>query len=545
MSVHTRFMIMKVERMSNKKNLYQYDYFELYQLIEEHGSGRKAAAFLEVARTTFQDRYAELKAAAFSDRIIVNPIKIELDEPVKRFIFTSAQDGTSVHEPFLVNLLEYAEFLDAELMVAGFTYNKKLFEDHSKYTASFNEKIRPYLMNDRLEIGGRVVFCGEMNTLPTAVNPLSGFETYTGAKWGIFPHAKVQLQSIPTMKETLSKVIMTTGAITLPNYVPKKAGIKAEYHHIQSAVLLEIMQDGTFFCRHLMAEKDGSFQDLDIKVSNGKLKFHQTIEGITHGDIHLEVIDHAIEKVVWEGKESIVDTLKPKFQFFEDTTDFRERNHHRIMDPHHMYEMFIHGIDSIETSFTEVAKFLNKTQRNFSESIIVESNHDLAFERWLKTADYRYDPVNAELFLKSQLACYNAIKEGDKRFSIFEHTVCRLAREKNIPIGAVQFLREDDSFLICPDDGKGGIECGLHGHVGGDGARGTVRQFTKFGPRMNTAHIHKASIIDGVYSAGTYSQLDLGWNRGPSSWNHSLIVTYPSSKRGIVTIQNGLWRAPL
>ena len=56
-------------------------------------------------------------------------------------------------------------------------------------------------------------------------------------------------------------------------------------------------------------------------------------------------------------------------------------------------------------------------------------------------------------------------------------------------------------------------------------------------------HTHQAGIYDGVYTAVTSSVLDLGYNRGPSSWSHSHIVTYANGKRAIITIWNGKWRA--
>jgi hypothetical protein len=36
----------------------------------------------------------------------------------------------------------------------------------------------------------------------------------------------------------------------------------------------------------------------------------------------------------------------------------------------------------------------------------------------------------------------------------------------------------------------------------------------------------------------------MGYNKGPSSWSHSHVITYPNGKRSIITLQkNGNWRA--
>jgi hypothetical protein len=106
----------------------------------------------------------------------------------------------------------------------------------------------------------------------------------------------------------------------------------------------------------------------------------------------------------------------------------------------------------------------------------------------------------------------------------------------------VYFLPLDHSFVICPAHG-GGIECGLHGDLGPNGARGNVGWFAKMGRRSNLGHSHVAGIRGGAYQAGTKSKLRLEYNHGPSAWTHSDIITHENGKRQIVTFFNGKWRA--
>jgi hypothetical protein len=106
----------------------------------------------------------------------------------------------------------------------------------------------------------------------------------------------------------------------------------------------------------------------------------------------------------------------------------------------------------------------------------------------------------------------------------------------------MQFLAEDESFVICRDQ-HGGIECGMHGHNGPNGARGSRTNLAKMGRKSNIGHSHSAGITDGCYQAGVSADLDLGYNVGPSSWSHSHVVTYPSGKRAVVTLWNGRWKA--
>lgn len=517
--------------MTPRSLLHKYD-----ALIAKHGSQRALARHLGIPRTTIQEWLKNRQRILYSEQAPADAVKIKAPRSgVKRFIFSSAQDNTAVHKPFLENLQAYAKYLDAELYIAGFTYDKRLFEEHRKDEdlQQYAPEVRPYMMNRRMEIGPNLLFCGEMNTLPTAVAPLTGFETYTRQKWGIFPHAKVQLVSVPTMKHHPAKQIMTTGACTKPNYVQKRAGIRAHFHHVFGAVVVEIDADGDHFCRHLLGDKtDGSFQDLDHFVRDGKVDNNFSVEAITWGDIHLEEIDPVAREAKFVPG-GMLDILQPTYQFIHDVTDFKVRNHHNIKDPHFRIRMVRDGTDSVEESLNGVAEFLASIQREWCSTVVVESNHDLALLRWLKESDWRSDPVNARFYLEAQLACVNAIEEGDDRFSALAWS---LGRSKNLE--DVLFLQEDDSFTVCDDK----IENGIHGHRGANGAKGSSRQFAKMGPKANVAHSHSPGIFDGIYTAGTNSKLDLGYNKGLSSWSCTDIITYANGKRTLVTMVNGKWR---
>lgn len=507
-----------------------------------------AAQGLGIPRTTLQymvnrnGGFGKLKAA----KKTVKTRKINKPKAgrIKRFIFSSAQDATQVDEAFLRNLEAYAQWLgDCEIHIGGYTYNKSLFTDHSSARATFDSRIAQYMTNHQFDVANALLFCGEINTLPTAVRPLSGFETYTRSKWGVFPHPRITMQSIATENSKRGKIIMTTGSVTKANYIPKKAGIRAEFHHVIGAVLVEVDSDGDVFCRHLIAEKDGSFQDLTNHVSNGEITTDHRVEAITWGDIHHEMLDRDVAFGAWgfgAGNADpicMLDELEPHTQFFHDLADFRARTHHNVSNPHLMYEMFVENTENVEEALKGAAEFLISTRRDWCHTVIVESNHDLMLSRWLREADYRRDPVNAKFFLECQLAMYEAIKRKDKRFSIFEHVMNRVPDTQKMT-----FLRESDSFIICPHAG-GGIENAIHGHLGANGAKGHILAYTRMGPKANVAHTHSAAIEEGIYQAGTSSKLNLGYNRGLSSWNHSHIVTYSSGKRVVITMRGKKWRA--
>lgn len=460
----------------------------------------------------------------------------------KRYIVTSAQNNTFVHSGFLSALESMAEDINAQILVGTFSYNTNGFQNLEKGEgAFFDPRIVKYIMDEPVELAKGLIWCGELNILPTAANPISGLHSYTRSDSGIIPHAKVQLESLPTHKDYSCRMMYTTGAVTKRNYVQKKAGQKASFHHIFGALIVEVDDDGTWFVRQLIADSDdGSFYDLNTLYTKKDHTFEDdAVEGINWGDIHVEKIDEKIADVCFYSNDSMLNVLTPKKQFVNDVLDFEARNHHSRNDPYFRFSKHVNGVDSVQDNIKSVADFLDSIIREKTETIVVESNHDLALKRWLKEADYKTDPENAIFFLESQLAMYKSLKEQDSDFNIFEHSV-RNASAKLLQ--NTRFLKTDESFILCAHTGNG-IECGQHGHLGNNGARGSVRSFQLQGSRYNVGHSHTAAIKDGVYYAGVVGKLNMGYNQGGSSWSHSNIVTYKNGKRAIVTISNNKWRA--
>ena len=284
------------------------------------------------------------------------------------------------------------------------------------------------------------------------------------------------------------------------------------------------------------SDNDGSFYDLGLFVKEGKVSEGNSVEAINWGDIHVDVMDPVVQKTNW-GAGGIIDVLKPRYQLCHDTLDFHSRNHHSRSDPHRNFTRWVEGRENVQEEVQRVNEFLSTlSYRDFCQSVVVGSNHDNALTRWLREGDYKTDPVNAEFFLHCQGIQYRALRERNKDFHLVEAVLKTMGVRPEI-----KFLRTDESFIICKN--FGGIELGIHGHVGPNGARGSPRNLSRVGKRANTGHTHSASIIAGLYTSGTCSLLQLEYNQGPSSWSHSHIVSYPNSKRAIISLKSGKWRA--
>jgi hypothetical protein len=372
--------------------------------------------------------------------------------------------------------------------------------------------------------------------LPTRISPLSSFKGYTRRASGIIPHVKMAMESVPTMKNDRAKFLYTTGTVTARNYIQKSTGQVADFHHVFGALVVEVDDRGNWWARQLNADASGGFYDLDTYWHQAGPRQLNTepVAAITHGDIHWAKVDFAVLETVF-GADGVVDQLRPEVQFFHDTIDFTARNHHNIKDPHFLHEMHLKGTDNVQQEFKEVGEFLNTVAfRPWSKHVIVVSNHDQAIEHWLRNSAAMYDPVNARFWHEMNADCYINRERGIKARPFT--TALRAHLQPHFLFKST-FVQEDDSYVLLDE-----IECGLHGHLGPNGARGNPKNLRTVG-KANTAHTHSAGITEGVYTAGVYGKLDMGYNRGLSSWSHSLIVTYSNAKRAILTIREGrAWR---
>lgn len=546
-------------------------------LYEEHGSLKAIARYLECSFGFVQRRYAKavelgLMAPLRSGRksreeaktntppVIEGQVKAihtkRFTLPVKgqvyRYLFTCAQNNTEVHRGLWDNLNALSKHYNAAIFVACTTYiksglgasgDKNKMTNRAESLGSSREMTWDPLipeacfLDKRVEVAPGLVWCGEMNILPTAVSPLTGLEVYTGRRSGIFPHPKLAMASIPSMRGEPTKFNYTTGTLTLRNYIQRKAGLKAEFHHSYGALLVEVDSDGNWFCRQINADSEGTIYDLTTMVSEGVVTTGVPVEAITWGDIHVHELDMDVAEMAW-GHNGMLGTLQPTYQFLHDVLDFHSRSHHEIKDPHLNYLRYVNGAESVEGEVAQVREFLNRTTRATCQTVVVDSNHHQHLGRWLKEQNGLRDPVNARFWLKLQERVYNLLHAGKRRINHLEVAVNLAGGVDN----SIRFLAEDEGFVVC-DDAHGGIECGLHGHAGPSGSRGNPKTLAKMGRRANTGHTHQAGIYDGLYVSGTSGELEPEWTRGPGAWSHSHTVTYENGKRAIITMFNGKWRA--
>lgn len=460
----------------------------------------------------------------------------------KTYLITSAQNATPVHAGFLNSCLAFCEERDAELIVIPYRYKNpsSLWSQGDADHEWWASNIKPYLVSERVELCENLVALGHMKIVPTAGEPLSGLEGFSGMDSTIIGHPKIQFKSVPTLNGK-PKIMLSTGAITIPNYTDSKAGHKASFHHSIGAIVVEVDDDDTFHVRHVHAsDRNGSFYDLDSLYSPSGVTTGHRIEALITGDTHAEFIDELVEDLTYHSEDSIVETLRPRKVFLHDVVDFYARNHHHRGNDILAYGKHRNGRNNVQDGLQEAADFISRISRPDMEVVVVKSNHDEAFDRWLREGDVKGDPENADFYYYMKYNQLKSVKMNDTGFDSFDPFKFWCLNPENGKglrnAQNVRFLKRDESMKICS------IEVGFHGDVGVNGARGDIKSLARLSDKMVIGHSHSPGIYEGCYQVGLSAKTNLEYKRGPSSWMQTHCIIYPDGKRTLLNIVNGKWK---
>lgn len=518
-------------------------------------SGNISAVSREVgcARSTVRENIAKVgigkkPLAGGKKRAAAQRHTLPITGSVKRYILTSAQNNTHVHKDFWENVQALAAHYDAQIMIGTFSYNQNNFGKLAVKNGTkkpyetelwYDPAITPYISDKKIELAPGLIWNGNMNILPTEDNPISGLETYGGSDSVIFPHTKIEMRSIATTPDLPVKMIYTTGAVTLMNYLQKKLGIKAEHHHRYAFLLVEVDSKGNWWVRQVAARKNGNnIQDLNVIAEHGKIvSTDAQVEAVTWGDLHSTIA----QPEVVEASLNMLDTLHPKYQFLHDIMEGVSINRHMRKHKaiHEKFSAWLRGLHRVDEELRQTKAMLDQYLRPWCQTVVPDANHDRYWlKAWLREYDYRVDPPNTELFLRLQTFMYEELRAGKmaKNVNLVKFA---MENEAGLKPGEIKFLLPDEAFTVKE------VECGMHGHLGPNGAFGSPSNLSKIGKKATTAHTHSAGIYHGLYVAGTSSKLTTGWDytAGPSSWSHSHVVLYGNGQRTIITMKDGKWRA--
>lgn len=442
----------------------------------------------------------------------------QFDKEKEVFLIGWAQNATPIDENLFNNMLALAKEYDAGVHIIAGRYRNPTSIFVDKDHDWWDSKVLPYLDANRHNLHKYLQVLSDVKVPPTASTPLSGLNGITGLESCIVGHPRQHLKSLPVLEGYPHKLLVSTGSITVENYTDSKSGKKGDFHHSMGFVVVELDGDD-FHIRQVSCDKDGNFYDLFKRAYNGEIYDNVFgCEAAILGDIHIQHNNKEATDITF----SLLDIMKPNHTMIHDIIDCESISHWDMKDPFRMMKKEEEGTDNLYKEKEDMLDWLEKYKHH--NLVVVRSNHDDFFDRWLKFSDWR-KVGNKKLYLESA----NILAKED------------IAKEKGVipwyihdRFGdEVKTLSLDDSYRVL------GWELAMHGHLGASGSRGSHTQFKNINTKNVTAHCHHPHREDGHCSVGTLTNLRVNYTKGLSNWMHSNGLIYPDGKFQHIHIING------
>lgn len=479
---------------------------KLHKYIDDHHPDKISDMFM-----TLEHAFSENKSVRGSGK--------------KVYVVTTAVADSSPHSGFLAAMDTYSAMHDAQLVIMPCESTTNSFENKTAVFASvFNDPKYMFVSRDT-PLNNNINLCS-IQVSAKQIRPITGLSRI-GNRDGsfVFASTKQFLEFVPSgNKRGTNYSIMTTGACTLPQYysdtfVSKRLSYIAERDHTIGAIIIEIEDDSYFHFRQIQADTDGSFIDLGIQY-NADGTTNRVPVNVVLGDLHgINTDSDALAAIVNLVREMDVDRV-----FLHDTFDGYSVNHHVTT----IAEKAIRASTdhaSLVYELRKTAEIVRLIDSYFQpkELVVVKSNHDEFLTRYLQEGRYVGDPEN---HYASLLIARALFENKDVLSSGFEVV-------GDPPPNHWTFLDRSSSYKI------GDVECGSHGDLGLNGSKPSLTTLEKVYGNCVIGHAHTAAIHRGVFRVGTTSKLDMGYNRGPTSWTHTSCLVYDNGQRQLINVING------
>lgn len=477
------------------------------------------------------DRIEDDPKYALSDRDIRALGKVE------RFLITSSQNNTPIDQRFWASLQRLREERGAKLLVPTVRYRNPTSPHDAQDSDDdvwWPREVEEYLVESEVPLHPLLWLMGDTRVQATAVHPLTGLESITAAASGIVPHAQIAMKTVPTPQSALPKIMHTTGSCSIKNYSRTKAGKMGWFHHSLGALLVE-KEGGRFHMRVINGASDGSFYDLNRRYSPEGVEVAEHIPAIVTGDEHARFMDPDVLAATYMNEDSIVRTLKPKVIVRGDVFDAYSCTHWDAKDVLKAFVKWEADADNVEAELEDCREHLDSTTPLEWEctNVLTYGNHDDMLRRWLRDTK-QPAPKNARVYHELMSRMLEESHMTPQGAVIANPLELWMRHRLTAP---TRFLRVNDSFIVK------GIELGMHGHRGANGARGSLSGFSKIGVKTMIGHPHSPGIEKGAYQVGTSTYLEADYAEGPSSWFQTHGIVLPNGKRQLINIIEGHWRA--
>ena len=448
----------------------------------------------------------------------------------KRFIVTSAVTGCPIHARFVKSIMQFCKKKNAHLLVIPITDPaSNAGWDLDPILIKLQEMGKLSLVMGDISLNDNI-YISKISMSSKQIDPTTGLDRLASDASFIYGSPKQRLKFIPNSKGNFPHALMGTGCITLPNYetshyMSKRTAYLAQHDHKIGGIIVEVPDKKHYHFRQIQSEPSaGNFSDLGNYYKPNSAREKLDAELVKLGDWHAgDTCPAAIKS--WK---ELCKKVSPKYVIMEDLFDGKCINHHDKKKLLCQAKKANAGKRSLEKELKLVAKDLTELVGWAKKQVVVTySNHDDFLYRWLESGDWIKDAENFGVANKLAESVINGempLKVGVEKY------LTEKVKKK------VRWLEPDESWKV------GGIEQGVHGHNGPDGAKGSLMNIEKAYRRVNMGHRHTPAILRDAWQVGTSTFLDLDYTKGASSWLHSSLVQYPNGMRQLVNSIAGKWR---
>lgn len=382
--------------------------------------------------------------------------------------------------------------------------------DRSRFEKS-PQFIRDNIVFDDVRIGDDILIVSDSGKGLQVDDPITHLMTANGGKHVVVAHPAVAMRSIPRLACDGAHFAWSTGSISLVD--PGRDRSQCQ------ALFIQIATDGVAFFHQLKSASDGSFQYQNYYVPDaGEPILEDCRVKLIHWfDPHHDVMAAGVKEACF-GEGGILDRLAPEHQVVEDVLNFTYRSKF-TRTATELTRQYHLGKGSVRKELESTAAFLNSLCRDWTTVHKIEDNHQAILIEWLET-DQRRDPLpdNAKFWAQMLVAKHQMIEDDpeDFRLAYLEHEAflqCGLS-------GAIRFVYRGQSLKI------DGVEHGVHFHKGINGAPGNSAQYRGLGYPIVGGHPHSPSIMSGVVTVGTGSDLKERWDPDATTKAHAFAVQY-------------------
>lgn len=455
-------------------------------------------------------RNASMKKLKSQSREDVD-IKLNADQTInQRYIVSSIVEGSPINKSFFNALKLYCKKNNARLLLL---WMKGVYKN-DRFNQAELKQFEPYLVtnfkfNKNLE-------ARDFLLSPLQMLPLSGLDRFGSKKTSlIVASTKQMMTSVPRPKLETPHIVYSTGTISVPTYTTSRNGALAKQDNKLGALVVEVVSDKYFYIRNV-EWLNNCFVDLGKAYYEDKVK-KMDCKVMVWGDLHLgEECPTALRSSLNQAK-----FFKPDQIFLHDLISFNSISHHNFGK--YLSKVFVkEKINTLQKELQYAKDQLDFINHSVdSELVVVSSNHDEFLFKYCNSGQFLKDTPNAIL--------------GAKCFIKYEMGINPIEDYMNMK--DVIFLQRDQSYKVKD------IECGIHGHDGANGAKGSPMGFRNSYDKIIVGHSHSPKIINDVYYVGTLSRLNLSYNRGSSSWLHANSVIYDNGGRQLILwVESENWK---